>query len=244
MVTTQAPTAGRAQGHAEARRRRRAELLEAADRLISRRGASASMDEIAAEAGISKPILYRHFGDKDGLYRALAEWYVEELMGVLRDARMVGSTRTRIAAGIDAYLSFIERDPERYRFLLGAAEQPRTSTLVAEFRRRLADECAFVTAERLRGAGVDPELAEPWAHGVVGMVRSVGIWWLESRSLPRARLVDHLTDLLWEGLSGLRARARASRKPVDAPGRKVLRTVTPLGKPDEGADEGAGGSGA
>jgi AcrR family transcriptional regulator len=213
MVATKAPSAGRTKGHAEARRLRRAQLLDAADRLISRRGASASMDEIASEAGISKPILYRHFGDKDGLYKALAERYVEQLMAVLQGAQAAGSARTRIAAGIDAYLAFIEREPERYRFLLGAAEEPRTSALVAEFRRRLADDCAFATASRLRSAGLDPEFAEPWAHGVVGMVRSVGIWWLETQSLSRARLVEHLTNLLWDGLSALRTQAEVPGKP-------------------------------
>jgi AcrR family transcriptional regulator len=201
-ATQTAPRAAEA-GRQEARLRRRAQLLDAADRVIRRRGPDVSMDEIAAEAGISKPILYRHFGDKDGLFRALAERYVEALLGELRAARVTGDPRANIAAGIDAYLAFVEREPEGYRFLLGAAEQPRTSAIVQEFRRRLADECAFATAERLRRAGLDPEIAEPWAHGVVGMVRSVGIWWLETRTVPRERLVEHLTNVLWDGFSRL-----------------------------------------
>ncbi|HSP74349.1 MAG TPA: hypothetical protein VLN26_18405, partial [Gaiellaceae bacterium] len=86
---------------------------------------------------------------------------------------------------------------------LEAAAQPRTSALVDEFRRRLAVDCASATAERLRRAGLDPEVAEPWAYGVVGMVRSVGIWWLETRELPRERLVEHLTSLLWDGFAAL-----------------------------------------
>ena len=70
----------------DARRRRREELLDAADRVISRLGPQASMDEIASEAGITKPILYRHFGDKDGLHQALAARYVDALMSALRAA--------------------------------------------------------------------------------------------------------------------------------------------------------------
>jgi AcrR family transcriptional regulator len=187
----------------QARLRRRSQLLDAADRVMRRRGASASMDEIASEAGISKPILYRHFGDKDGLHRALAERYVEALLGELRAARVANDPRANIAAGIDAYLAFIEREPEGYRFVLDAAARPRTSKIVDEFRHRLAVDCAFATAERLRRAGLDPEIAEPWAYGVVGMVRSVGIWWLETRALPREQLVEHLTALLWDGFSQL-----------------------------------------
>lgn len=187
----------------EARLRRRAQLLDAADRVIRRRGAGASMDEIASEAGISKPILYRHFGDKDGLHRALAERYVDALLEDLRAARVTDDPRANIAAGIDAYLAFIEREPEGYRFLLSAAAQPRTSVIVDDFRRRLAVDCASATAERLRRSGLDPELAEPWAYGVVGMVRSVGIWWLDTREVSREQLVERLTALLWGGFSML-----------------------------------------
>jgi AcrR family transcriptional regulator len=187
----------------ESRAQRRAELLDAADRVIRRHGPTASMDEIAGEAGITKPILYRHFGDKDGLYAALAERYVDALMAELGATHAVRGARAQLAARIDAYLSFVEREPEQYRFLLGAAEQPTTSALVAQFRRRLADECALATAENLRRAGLDPAAAEPWAHGIVGMIRSAGIWWLETRSVPRARLVESLTTLLWQGVSQL-----------------------------------------
>ena len=60
--------------------RRRRELLEAADRVVLRDGPEASMNAIAAEAGITKPILYRHFGDKSGLYRALAKRHTDALL--------------------------------------------------------------------------------------------------------------------------------------------------------------------
>lgn len=165
------------------------------------------MDEIAAEAGVTKPILYRHFGDKDGLYEALAQRYVDELMQALDGRPKTGDARARLAARIDAYLSYVERNPERYRFLLGAAEQPATSAIVAEFRQRRVDACAARAEKSLRRAGLEPEIAEPWAHAVCGMVRSAGIWWLDTRTMPRTRLVAHLTDLLWEGLASLQDRA-------------------------------------
>jgi AcrR family transcriptional regulator len=184
-------------------------LLDAADRVICRSGRGVSMDEIAAEAGITKPILYRHFGDKDGLYEALAERYVDQLVHELDSGTTTGDARARLAARIDAYLSYVERNPERYRFLLGAAEQPATSPIVAEFRERHVNACAARAEESLRRAGLDPEIAEPWAHAVCGMIRSAGIWWLETGSLPRAQLVEYVTALLWEGLSPLRERAHS-----------------------------------
>ena len=136
-------TATRARDPKRARReRRREELLDVADRVTQRRGVAVSMDEIASEAGITKPVLYRHFGDKDGLYQALTERYVDELKTALKPATRAGEPRDRLAAAIDAYLAYVEREPERYRFLLHASERPRTAGIVADFRRRHIAECA------------------------------------------------------------------------------------------------------
>jgi AcrR family transcriptional regulator len=191
------------------RQRRREQLLDVADRVIQGRGVVVSMDEIASEAGITKPVLYRHFGDKDGLYQALTERYVDELKVALKPATEAREPRDRLAAAIDAYLSYVEREPSRYRFLLHASEQPRTAAIVADFRRRHIAECAFTAEENLRRAGVDPGFAEPWAQCVYGMIRAAGASWLDTRSLPRERLVDYLTTILWDGSSSLRRSAAA-----------------------------------
>jgi AcrR family transcriptional regulator len=207
MATETAALRRRNTERARQRERRREELLDVADQVIQRRGAGVSMDEIASEAGITKPVLYRHFGDKDGLYEALAERYVAELQVALRPAAEAADARGRLAATIDGYLSYVEREPARYRFLLHAGEQERTAPLLSEFRRDHIAGCAFTSHENLRKAGLDPGFAEPWAQCVVGMVRAAGISWLETRSLPRAQLVDYLTTILWDGYSSLRRSA-------------------------------------
>lgn len=162
------------------------------------------MDDVAAEAGITKPVLYRHFGDKDGLYEALAQRYVDELARRLERSAAAEDPRSRLAATIAAYLTYVERQPERYRFLLLTGERARTAHVLADFRRRDAARCAFAAAENLRRAGLDPEVSELWAHHVAATVRSAGIWWLETRALPKARVVEYLTGLLWEGVAALR----------------------------------------
>jgi AcrR family transcriptional regulator len=186
------------------RTRRRNELLDVADRVVQARGPGVSMDEIAAEAGITKPILYRHFGDKEGLYEALTQRYVDELASAIRPAVRAEEPRERLAAAIDAYLAYVEREPERYRFLLHAGEQPRTAPILADFRRSHIASCAFTAAENLQRAGLDPGFAEPWAQCVNGMVRAAGSSWLETRSLPREKLVQYLTTILWDGYGSLR----------------------------------------
>lgn len=169
------------------------------------------MDEIASEAGITKPVLYRHFGDKDGLYHALTERYIDELKNALKPATEASEPRDRLAAAIDAYLVYVEREPDRYRFLLRAAEQPRTAGIVADFRRRHIGECAFTAEDNLRRAGIDPGFTEQWAECVSGMIRAAGTSWLEKRSLPRDRLVEYLTTILWEGFASLRRANSAPR---------------------------------
>src|SRR5689334_24333466 len=102
---------------------RREQLLAAADRVVQREGSAASMNDIAAEAGITKPILYRHFGDKGGLYAALAERHTDRLLASLQAALATeGTPRERVARTVDAYLRTIETEPQVYRFLVHSAE--------------------------------------------------------------------------------------------------------------------------
>ncbi|MDQ6651010.1 MAG: TetR/AcrR family transcriptional regulator [Actinomycetota bacterium] len=179
---------------------RRGHLLDAADRIVMRDGPSASMNAIAAEAGITKPILYRHFGDKSGLYRALAERYIDELLAEIRAGLITpGTRRDRTEATIGAYLRVIERRPQVYRFLMHRAsvEDAGVRSQVTLFLRRLAEELAGGIALEL---ALDPgrrPLASAWAHGIVGMVQGAGDWWLDHPEVPRDSLVGQLTDLIF-----------------------------------------------
>jgi AcrR family transcriptional regulator len=177
---------------------RRAQLLAAADRSVSAYGGAVSVAVIAAEAGVTKPVLYRHFGDKAGLYRALAELHTEELVADLRGALATrGGLRRRVAATIDAYLAAIERRPDVYRFVVhqAAVEEPAVAGYVVLVQQRLAAELA--TGLRLQlGLEEGAVRAEVWANGIVGMVRSAGDWWLEQRDVSRDVLVTELTYML------------------------------------------------
>lgn len=184
---------------------RKQELLEAADRVVRRDGPATSMNDIAREAGITKPILYKHFGDKGGLYQALAERYVRSLLDELRVALAAErEPQARIRRTIDSYLSFVERESEIYNFLMHRAvtERPEARATVADFIRQLAAELSIVLGNELRRAGLDSGGAEPWAYGIVGMVQLAADRWLERPSMSRENLVDYLVTLLWKGLSG------------------------------------------
>ena len=175
---------------------RREALLDAADRVVQRDGPATSMAAVAAEAGITKPVLYRHFGDKQGLVAALSDRHTARLMETLRAALSAGrSRRERVELTIGAYLAVIEAQPQVYRFLLHPDEAAGPPEQVRAFSRRLAGVLADGIAGELGRARTGTrELA--WAHGIVGMVQTAGDWWLESRPCPREELAGLLTDLV------------------------------------------------
>ena len=192
------------------REERRAELAEAATRAIRRAGPGVSMEEMAREAGITKPILYRHFGDKAGLCRAIAERCAARLseeLDITRGADPDPPHEMRRA--IDAYLAFVERDAAVHRFLSlqTGFEGREVARALDAFAGRLAARIAANYRDRLVAAGRDPAAAQPWAHGVIGMVTAAASWWEDAGGaaggMSRQQLTDHLVDLIWNGYSAV-----------------------------------------
>ncbi|QMU76246.1 TetR/AcrR family transcriptional regulator [Streptacidiphilus sp. PB12-B1b] len=191
---------------------RRSELLDAADRVVRRDGPRASMNTIAAEAGITKPILYRHFGDKNGLYRALAERHTTGLLASVRAALAQPlERRDRVEGVIDTYLAAIEAQPQVYRFLTHpdpAADGLSPAGPLAPALRLIADELSRSMREEVDLGPDSAVVAEAWGQAMTGMVLAAGDWWLETRPFPRERMVQTLADLLWGRL------AAAAQRPV------------------------------
>ena len=186
---------------------RRAELLEAATRMIRQRGAGASMDELAAEAGVTKPILYGHFGDRAGLASALAENFVNQVAGKLAAAFVAGGTpEEQLRQSLDAFVGFVEEDPHVYQFIVReAVNAASTGKAPSIARLRVFDALGTLITSgltyQLRQDGRDPERAEPIAFATMGMVFGAAEWWLDRRTISRAELVGILGDLLWNGMS-------------------------------------------
>src|SRR3954454_8736914 len=182
------------------------QLLEAADRVVRRDGSAATMNLIAAEAGITKPILYRHFGDKGGLYRALADRHIEQLLDRLRTALLTrGGLRARTRATVDAYLASVEEQPQVYRFLMqrAAVEEPDVRGQVAGSSLPFGEAMATGMGNEPERGGVDAGRALVWAHGIAGMVQATGDWWLDHPEVRRQTVVDELVGLLWRGFAGV-----------------------------------------
>jgi AcrR family transcriptional regulator len=180
---------------------RRRALLEAADAVIQREGPEASMAEIAAEAGVSKPILYRHFGDKSGLYQTLAERHTRKLVKVIREGFMAEtSVRDRFHTGIDLYLATVSANLNLYRFLMhrASAEDTATHSVMGTMILALGREIADIMINE--GELADEARGQVWGHAIVGMVQNAGDWWLDHPEVPRETVVTSLTDLILGGL--------------------------------------------
>jgi AcrR family transcriptional regulator len=192
---------------------RREALLDAADRAVRRHGAEVSMEAVAAEAGITKPVLYRHFGDREGLLAAVATRHARRLVDELdRALAAEDHPRARIRTTVDTYLAFLERDPELHRFatrLPGTARELDGDSPMRDALGRVCDQVAGAVRAELTAAGLPPSPATTWGEGMVGMVQLVGDRWLDGTSRrDRQQLVAELTDLLWHGFRGIVGRER------------------------------------
>ena len=181
---------------------RRRELLDAAIRAIRAGGADASMTDIAAAAGVSKPVLYSTFRDKSELAAALADRFLGELdMTLLDTVTTEASPRATLRRTIGAFVAFAEREPDLYRFLVeGSAGTGREAVelpMLTNLASRIAEYLTSPTARIDRS-----ERSESWAFAIMGAVFATVGWWLDGRTRTRDDLVDDLTDLICGGLAG------------------------------------------
>lgn len=186
---------------------RRAEFVEAALRAIDKHGPEFGMDDVAAEAGVTKPVLYRHFTDKADLHVALGQRGTQILFNRLMPAlNNELAPVPRIRKVIDAFFSTVEEYPNLYRLLVHPAPHaadPSGADIAHEDKRLIASAVTAVLGDYMRAFGLDSGGAEPWAHGVVGLVQNIGEWWLERQSMSKDAVVEYTTEIIWAAIDGL-----------------------------------------
>lgn len=199
----------------------REQLLEAAERLIRAVGPSVSMEEIAMEAGVSKPVLYHHVGNRDALIEALSSRHVARINQAI-DAAVSEATDSRGAVRqfVAAFFQVIDRDRHLFLFLAagGAGHTWPERALL------FADHSARPLAEALRqqrtAEGTDPSVADAWAYGLIGLLHFVTLWWIRERALTTDQVVDHVVELVWSGLGPKHVATEQTRIKQSRPPRK------------------------
>ena len=184
---------------------RREQLIAIARTLFAAQGLDGtSVEEIAAKAEVSKPVVYEHFGGKEGLYDTVVAREVAHLEAAIHTAlASPGGFRQTIERGALALLNYIDECPDGFRII-----SRDTSTIAAEgsfssILNDIADQVTDLLATPLARHGYDPKLGAVFAQGLVGLVASAGQYWLENRSLSKEELASQMTNLAWNGLANL-----------------------------------------
>jgi AcrR family transcriptional regulator len=187
------------------RARRRREFVDAALRVLEAQGPDLPMDAVAAEAGVTKPVLYRYFQDKSALVDALAGRGSQILLDRLLPAIRAGCPAlSRVRDAVGAYFAVIDEHPNLYWLLAreAKAESGGGPGSIQQNKEFIATALTAVLGDYLRAYGLDSGGAEPWAYGMTGLVQSTGEWWLQRRSMSRATVVEYVTQIIWAAIAG------------------------------------------
>ncbi len=180
--------------------------LTAAIIAIDEYGPSCSMEQIAAQAGVSKPIIYKVFKDRDGLIAAVSEYSEHSITSEVNKALTYGmetifnDPRAVITSAIYAYVCFMEQNQNLYFFL---KQNLSKSTLSNSFVTIIAKQVSVSLDEFLHHYNMDTGPAELWGNSIIGMVGQATEWWIEHKILSRQRMVDYLVNLIWSGFEGI-----------------------------------------
>lgn len=185
----------------EHRESRRAELVAAAVAAIDEHGPTASIADIAAAAGVSKPVLYRYFADKDDLYRAVGGWAADGVLALMLPTLLDDSDpRDKVRTICADYLGFIAGHPKVFFMLV---EHRTSDDPLRDGKEVIAAALARNVGDFLRAHGLDAAGAEPWAHGSVGLALAHGEWWLRRRTMSRKGAATYLADFVWHAFDGI-----------------------------------------
>ncbi|HVP03675.1 MAG TPA: TetR/AcrR family transcriptional regulator [Solirubrobacteraceae bacterium] len=188
---------------------RRDELLDAASEVFARSGYhGASLDEIAAAAGVSKALIYEHFASKRELHAELVARHASEIFRRLQANAETGATgEERLRGGVDAFLSFVEQHREAWRALFRDAADPEVAEAIAGVRTQAIGVVAALMAaepDRHESPQVTPDqralFLEAQASLLTGATQAIANWWYEHQDVPRSWAVDRVMEFCWLGL--------------------------------------------
>jgi AcrR family transcriptional regulator len=190
---------------------RREQLLNIGRRLFAERGLDGtSIEEIAARAGVSKPVVYEHFGGKEGLYAVVVDREVERFLALATRLLEGEDTTAKFEAAAVALLRYIEDNADGFRILVRDSPPASGSGTFASLISDIASQVESTLGDVLKARGYDPSFAPVYAQMLVGMVAFTGQWWLDARKLELEEVAAHLVNLAWNGLSQLDPRPQIS----------------------------------
>src|SRR5690625_4887958 len=191
-------------------RQRREQLLNVARTLFAEKGFdSTSVEEIASRAQVSKPVVYEHFGGKEGIYAVIVDREVETLLAALTGTlERGGHPKVTVQATALALLDYIETNTDGFRILVRDSPVAQATGTFSSLIGDVATQVEQVLAGAFERQGFDPQTAPIYAQMLVGMIALTGQWWLETRTPPKDEVAAHLVNLSWNGLAALQTQPR------------------------------------
>lgn len=197
---------------------RRQQLLDVGRALFADKGFEAtSVEEIATRADVSKPVVYEHFGGKEGLYAVVVDREVSALLGAIMGALVDDpppDPRLLLERAVLALLDYVESNTDGFRILVRDSPVAQATGTFASLIGDVATQVEHLLSDEFTRSGLDPKNAPMYAQMLVGMVALTGQWWLSSRRPSKADVAAHVVNLAWNGLSGMQRRPN----PIEPPG--------------------------
>ncbi|MFF5206576.1 TetR family transcriptional regulator [Streptosporangium sp. NPDC000396] len=188
---------------------RREQLIQISRTLFAEKGFDGtSVEEIAATANVSKPVVYEHFGGKEGVYAVVIDREMQKLLGMVTEALSASHSLIKLERAALALLAYVEENSEGFRILVRDSHAASGTGTFASLINDIASQVEDVMVDEFVERGYDPKLAPMYAQMLVGMVALTGQWWLDVRKPSREEVAAHLVNLAWNGLTGLDPRPR------------------------------------
>ncbi len=183
---------------------RRQQLLDVARKLFAEKGFDGtSIEEIAHRANVSKPVVYEHFGGKEGIYAVVVDRETQSLLDRMVSTLHGGHPRAMLEQAAGALLAYVEESHDGFRILVRDSPVASASGTFSTLLNDIAMQVEHILAQQFDARGYDDKLAPLYAQALVGMVALTGQWWLDARRPKRHEVAAHLVNLAWNGLSHL-----------------------------------------
>lgn len=190
-------------------KQRREQLLEIGRTVFAERGYDGtSVEEIAERAGVSKPVVYEHFGGKEGLYAVVVDREMQLLLDMVTGALTGGHSRELLEQAAFALMDYIDTSTDGFRILVRDSPVAQSTGTFASLISDIATQVEDILGLEFKSRGFDARLAPMYSQMLVGMVALTGQWWLEVRKPDKATVAAHLVNLAWHGLEGLERHPR------------------------------------
>lgn len=197
-------------------RERREQLIDIGRTLFAEKGFEAvSVEEIAAKAGVSKPVVYEHFGGKEGLYAVVVDREMNLLLTMISTA-LAGtsestSPRVLLEQAGTALFDYIDEHSDGFRILVRDSPVSQQTGSFASLIVDVAGQVEHLLAEQFSAHDFPTRLAPMYSRMLVGMVALTGQWWLDVRKPKKEEVVAHLVNLAWNGLDNLDEKPKPRR---------------------------------